>query len=192
MTLPTTKTGKAKVYPGRGVIINYIHYWTPHFRNPKVENKNVPVRFDPFNTGVAYAYVNKGWQRCLSAYYDVFNNRSEKEILIAPAEIKQMRKGLGRFQLNAKILAQFLLSVDAAENELILIQRQRDLEMKQILAHLDPCYSFPINHTESNAIKLLSGEVDNDNPEDFELRDAEDIDDEPPIDLSKLKTFGDY
>lgn len=191
MSLPTTKTGKSKVYPNAGVIINYIRYWTPHFRNSNIENKKIPVRFDPYDIGIAYAYLNGRWERCLSEYFDVFNNRTEKEILMATAEIRKRRKGQGRFNFNAKLLAQFLLSIDTTEDTLIALQRQKDFEMKRILNQADPSSIYQLSSAEQNTIKLFSGNSDqiiteNEVPE--ELMYIDDL----PIDTSKLRIFGDY
>jgi putative transposase len=192
MTLPTTKTGRSKVNPDFGVIINHIRYSTPHFRTARVVNEKIPVRFDPFDLGIAYSYVNGMWQRCLSDYYNVFHNRTEKEILLATAEIKELKKGRGRFNLNAKLLAQFLLGIDAAENQLILAQRQKDIEMKQILNQIDPYSNYMLSGAGVNTIKLLSAEP---NPyttgEVFDTFD-DSIDEEKPIDMSRLEIFGDY
>ena len=52
MTLPTTTKGTALVSPGKGVKINYLHYWSSVFRDPTVENTRVPVRYDPTTLGL--------------------------------------------------------------------------------------------------------------------------------------------
>ncbi|MGK7898908.1 MAG: TnsA endonuclease N-terminal domain-containing protein, partial [Xenococcus sp. (in: cyanobacteria)] len=55
LTLPTTQKGTAKVQPAHGVKIHYIYYWSNQFRDPEIENTLVPIRYDPFNVGIAYA-----------------------------------------------------------------------------------------------------------------------------------------
>ncbi|MHC5828421.1 MAG: Mu transposase C-terminal domain-containing protein, partial [Nostoc sp.] len=87
-TRPSTPKGKAKVQPGHGIKVNYIYYWSDAFRNPNVEKTDVPVRYDPFDMGVAYAYVEKRWVRCISQYYSTFVGRTEKEVLLAAQEIR--------------------------------------------------------------------------------------------------------
>ena len=62
-TLPTTAKGVAKVAPGRGVKVNQIYYWSDPFRNPAVEGTCVAVRYDPFDAGAAYAFVERQWVR---------------------------------------------------------------------------------------------------------------------------------
>lgn len=64
LTLPTTRKDIAKVISGQGVKINYFYYWSEILLHPENEEKNIPVRFDPFNVGIAYAYVNNYWVTC--------------------------------------------------------------------------------------------------------------------------------
>ncbi|MEC4813415.1 MAG: TnsA endonuclease N-terminal domain-containing protein [Scytonema sp. PMC 1069.18] len=92
LTLPTTKKGKALVQPGKGIKIDNKYYWHQIFRDPQVEKTLVNVRYDPFNAGVAYAYIQGLWVECISEYYPLFRGHSEKEIQLATAELKkQMR-----------------------------------------------------------------------------------------------------
>lgn len=77
-TLPTTSKGTAKIAPGRGVKIHNLYYWSDAFRAPDVEKQHVPVRYDPFDAGTAYAYVNKEWTECHSEYFAIFRGRSKR------------------------------------------------------------------------------------------------------------------
>ncbi len=54
-SLPTTRKGTAQVEPGRGVKIHSVYYWCDEFRPATVEYTQVPVRYDPFDIGRAYA-----------------------------------------------------------------------------------------------------------------------------------------
>ncbi|MGL4621957.1 MAG: Mu transposase C-terminal domain-containing protein, partial [Chroococcidiopsis sp.] len=66
-TLPSTPKGTTKVQPKIGVKINYLYYWSTDdsFLNPNIEGTSVPVRYDPFDVGTAYAYINGCWVRCI-------------------------------------------------------------------------------------------------------------------------------
>lgn len=131
-TRPSTPKGKAKVQPGHGIKVNYIYYWSDAFRNPNVEKTEVPVRYDPFDMGVAYAYVEKRWVRCISQYYSTFVGRTEKEVLLAAQEIRlYSKRNATSTNLNAKRLADFIASV--IEHEALLMQRLRDLENKVVI-----------------------------------------------------------
>jgi transposase InsO family protein len=69
LSLATTRKGAAKVEPGRGVRVNYLYYWSEAFRDPRVEETQVPIRYDPFNLGIAFAYVQGRWVQMYSEYY---------------------------------------------------------------------------------------------------------------------------
>jgi transposase InsO family protein len=127
-TLPTTKRGTANVSPGRGVIINRVHYWAEAFRDPTVENHDVAVRYDPFDIGTAYAFVKNRWTECHSEHYTVLQGRSEKEIMLASKELRRrsLLHSRERFTLTARKLADFLDSAEAEEK--CLLQRLRDRE----------------------------------------------------------------
>jgi hypothetical protein len=121
-TLPTTAKGTAKVYPGRGVKINRIYYWSDAFRHPDVEGKQVSVRFDPFDAGSSFAYVRGQWTKCLSEHSAILRGRSERELMLATDELRRrQRLPSGKFNFTATKLAHFLESVEAEE---ILLQQQ--------------------------------------------------------------------
>ncbi|KOP79915.1 Mu transposase C-terminal domain-containing protein [Cytobacillus solani] len=77
-TLPSPKPNERKVHPGQGIKLNYHYYMNDKFKNPKIENSMVRIRYDPFNIGEAYAYVNKQWEKCYSEYYSIVNGKTEK------------------------------------------------------------------------------------------------------------------
>jgi putative transposase len=131
LTLPTTAKGTAKVMPSRGVKINHVYYWCEAFRDPEVQREAVPVRYDPFDAGVAYAFVRKQWLQCHSEYYAVLKGRSEREIMLATNELHQRRRNHSAdFTVTARQLAEFLQSVEAEEK--LLAQRLRDWESKDV------------------------------------------------------------
>lgn len=134
-TLPTTTKGTAKVQTN-GVKINYIYYWCDDFSDPKVLNRQVPVRWDPWDTGVAYAYVNGRWVRCISEYYAAFKGRSEKEVRLLAEALRKRNKQHGRdFVVNAKKLAEFMLSVEG--EEIVHEQHVKDREIQPILRRIN-------------------------------------------------------
>jgi len=125
LTLPTTAKGTAKVIVSRGVKINHIYYWCDAFR--QVEGEIVPVRYDPFDAGTAYAFVGKQWLQCHSEHFGALKGRSEREIMLATTELHRRRRNhSSSFHITAQRLAAFLESVEA--EEVLLMQRQRDRE----------------------------------------------------------------
>jgi transposase InsO family protein len=135
LTLPTTRTGTAKLHPGRGVKIHYLYYWADAFVDPDAEGTQVPVRYDPFDAGLAYAFVKKRWVRCISEHHARFAGRSEREIQLASAELRRRQQLHGqRLPITARSLADFLASLEA--EEVVLEQRLRDAEAKEVVEPL--------------------------------------------------------
>jgi putative transposase len=131
-THPSPRSGQALIQPGKGIKLNYLYYWSDAFRHPEVERTRVSVRYDPFDVGVAYAYVQGRWVKCISQYYSVFSGRSERELLLASLEIKQQAKlTQTNSTISAKRLADFLSNVTA--HEALMLQRLRDLEGQNVL-----------------------------------------------------------
>lgn len=132
-TLPTTRKGTAKVTAGRGMKINHIYYWSEHFRNPVWEGAQVPVRYDPFDIGTAFAFVDRQWIECHSEHYASLHGHSEREVHLASEELRRRRQNhSGQFAVTASALADFLKSVE--QEEAILTQRLSDLEAKSLQA----------------------------------------------------------
>ncbi len=122
-TLPSTPKGSAMVSPGHGVKINYIYYWSEAMEDSKVQRQQVPVRFDPFDLGTAYAFIGGQWVQCHSDYYRIFQGRSEKELRIVSTELrtKNQERGL-QFQVTASRLAQAFQAVDSQESMLLQVR----------------------------------------------------------------------
>jgi transposase InsO family protein len=135
LTLPTTQKGTAKLRPGRGIKVNYLYYWSDAFLDPEVEGTQVPVRYDPFDAGVAYAFIRKRWVRCISEHHARFAGRSEREIQLASAELhRRHQRHHQQFRVTARQLADFLASVEG--EEVVLEQRVRDAEARTTLEPL--------------------------------------------------------
>jgi transposase InsO family protein len=170
ITLPATPKGKAKVMAGRGVKINHIYYWSTSFQAPGLENQQVPVRYDPFDAGTAYAFLEGRWVRCHSEYYTIFHGHSEKELMLASNELrKRQQRHSQALVITAKRLAGFLQSVEA--DELLMAQRLRDQEAQTARNSLSVVPSMPpssadvdgalmeANAVAANAETMKTGEV---------------------------------
>lgn len=115
--------------------INHLYYWSEHFRNPTWEAKQVAVRYDPFDIGTAYAFLDRQWVECHSEYYSVLHGHSERELHLASEELRKRHQNhSGQFAVTAKKLAEFLESVELEEE--ILTQRLSDLEARSL--HVQP------------------------------------------------------
>ncbi len=162
-TLPSTPKGTAKVQPSRGVKINYLYYWSidDSFLSPLIEGTNVPIRYDPFDMGTAYAYVRGHWVRCISEYYKSFHERSEKEVNLASLQLRRSKqKHAQRVTLSAKEKAIYL--EEAEGKEIMLLQRLHDLARMDVCALIE---GKPINKSEYYSFgrrKNNDAEVDDD------------------------------
>jgi putative transposase len=135
-THPSPRKPLAKVIPGRGVKVHYLFYWHEALRHPDVEGTSVPVRYDPFNVGRAYAYVRGQWVRCLSQYYATFQGHSEKELVVATELLRQQaRVHHHAAAITPRRLADFLAQVHAHER--LLVQRLRDQEARGVLERIN-------------------------------------------------------
>ncbi|MEH7459149.1 TnsA endonuclease N-terminal domain-containing protein [Bacillus sp. JJ1127] len=127
LTLPSAKSSETIVQTNRGVRINYLNYWNDEFKNPKIERDKVKVRYDPFNIGEAYAYVNKKWVKCISENYSVFNNLSEKELKYITAEIRKSKQlHSKRYTINAREIAGYLKKLENDEQFILLQEKIED------------------------------------------------------------------
>ncbi|MBR9663161.1 Mu transposase C-terminal domain-containing protein [Bacillus cereus] len=145
ITLPTTVKGVAKVQVGSGVKINYIYYWNDVFRDPGIENSKIPVRFDPYDLGVAYAFVNGKWVKCISQYYSTLKDRTEKELKIIASEIRKQNKNHSRtLNLNAKLIAGHIEMAESSEK--LFIQQIKDKEHKAMRVTEDNSVSLKMEY----------------------------------------------
>ena len=134
--LSTTKSGVATVVPNRGVKINYVYYWHYFLRRQEVENTQIPVRYDSWNLGIAYAYIQGQWINCIPSYYPNFNGRSERFITLISDELRALHKNdPKKFIVTASRIANYLHS--NKEQEHIIIERVRDLEVQELLSNLN-------------------------------------------------------
>ena len=134
-TLPAATRGTAKVIPGQGIKVHYLYYWCDLFRDPLVAKTRVAVRYDPFDAGTVFAFVQDRWVECHSEYYAVFQGRSERELMLASHEVRKRRQNhTQRFPVTARRLAEFMESVEAEEK--LLVQRLGDMEAKRVRSGL--------------------------------------------------------
>lgn len=143
---PKDQEGSRKVTQ-EGIKINYLYYWHSSFS--RIRNTKVQVKFDPFDITLAYAYVNGQWTKCHSRELRELQGHSEKELMIAAAELKKLNQ-LQNKQFNditGKKLAQFFSRIEMEEAALnpawhqakkaIQVQRQKDRELKQVHVQIE-------------------------------------------------------
>ena len=135
VSLASTRKQTAQVKPGRGVKINYVYYHAKAFDAREVHNKQVPVRYDPFNLGVAYAYVQGRWVQARSEHYLQLRGHTERELQLASAELRQQYQNHRRDAgITAKRLANFF--ADLSGHDTVLRQHWQDAEARDVFAQM--------------------------------------------------------
>lgn len=142
--LPTPAHGRMRKVQSSGVKVEHIYYWNDLMYRPDILGTLVSVRYDPFNVGVVYAYLDKIWVRCTSEHYSTFHNRTEQELQIVREELVASYRERGREirTLNARLLADFLERTTASER--LLRQQQRDDTMQVIRTNLAEPLPVPV------------------------------------------------
>jgi putative transposase len=127
-TRPSTRTGVVKIHQGRGITVNGLLYWHECMRSPTVFGQTVPVRYEPYNMGFAYAYIDGQWIECIADAFLQVHGRSEHEwnLILEEWREHQRQHNLKRVTLNGPRLAEFLRKLE--QDEAWQLQRQRDLE----------------------------------------------------------------
>lgn len=135
LTCPSTAKGTAKV-SAKGVKINYLYYRCISMDMPGILDSHLEVRYDPFNHGVAYVFLQNIWQKCYSEYYAIFQNYTEKQIRIASNHLRMKARLNGKkITVNAQNLATFLTSAEA--DSLLEMQRLHDAESAKAKAAIN-------------------------------------------------------
>jgi putative transposase len=127
-TRPTTRIGTVKIHPARGIRVNGLHYWHDSMRSALVSGQTVPVRYEPYDMGIVYAYINGQWLECIADAFASVHGCSEREwnLILDEWREQQRQHGQKRMTINGPLLAQFLQQLES--DEALLLQRQRDLE----------------------------------------------------------------
>ncbi|HEY0322536.1 MAG TPA: hypothetical protein VGC66_16390 [Pyrinomonadaceae bacterium] len=184
MTLPTTAKGTAKVQ-SNGVKINNRYFWTDDFKYSDVLGTTPPVRYDPWDAGISYAYVLGKWALCRSEKYAVFHGRSEREIMLASTILRQKDKLHGRNQsITTAKLAAFLQSIEA--QEVLLRQQLADLAGRTALEALQ-AYSGSFNPQ----VEPPTNRVDPALPIQASVQPSETFSEGAPQNLD-IQTYGDF
>ena len=148
LTLPSPAQGTTRiVQPSRGVKIGNIWYWCDAFRDPEIEKTAVDVKEDPFNASIAYAYVKGHWHQCISDHYSYLSGRTEKELKVISADLRQRKLGHAkRVEISDTELVEHLHSAELMEGEL-LKQRLQALENRTVIELIEG-RKIPLNTPE--------------------------------------------
>jgi putative transposase len=131
-TMPTSRSEKGKIQKGKGIKLFGHYYQNDLFASRELIGQSVPIRYDPFDIGVLYAFVQNQWLPCQSQFYAQLSGRSERELAIITAELRRSAQvDQESPNLSATRLAAFLEKAEG--HQAWLLQRQKDLESHPIL-----------------------------------------------------------
>ncbi len=125
-TLPTTRTGVAKLNKKGQVQLHHVIYKVPSPIPGRFNGTRVEVKYDPFDAGYILVRVGR-WVKCFSYYHShLFKGMSERLLRLASAELRAKNRASYRASktLNVGDLAAYLHSVDVTQA--VLMQRKRD------------------------------------------------------------------
>jgi putative transposase len=131
-TRPTTHTGHAKIHAARGITVNGLRYWNAAFQNREIAGASVPVRYEPYDMGVVYVFVQGQWLECIADDYAQVHGRSEREwhLILEEWRAHQRQHGKVRARINGPLQARFLETLEADER--VFLQQQRDYEERAL------------------------------------------------------------
>ena len=140
MLLALTPRGRTRrVHPSRGVVIDYLRYWNDDFEFGDVAD--VPVKVDPADCSVAYAYVRGTWVICrLADGAADLQGRSWRQIRLAVDALRaQYKRGRAARGINAAAIGRFLRESDLTGA--LARQIARDAESRSAPAVPQPDHS---------------------------------------------------
>ena len=134
-TCPAVHRGTATVTP-QGIKCNYRWFNCAEFGHPGVMGTKVPARYDPFNAGIAWAFVEGKWRMCMSEHYAIFSAYSERAIRFASERLHLMDRRSGQaILINAERLAHFLMGAEG--EEATAVQQLHDAEASSHRDHIN-------------------------------------------------------
>lgn len=128
-TCPSPRKGTARVQVD-GVKINYLYYSAPGFQ--AYLGRDIEVRYDPGNLGVAYAFVGGEWIRLTcTRHARLVWGLTERQLQAFTAEWRKQRSDVERERLKDSTLIQFLKKV--YDQQTVLVARRQAAEERQRL-----------------------------------------------------------
>src|SRR5229473_5380305 len=128
-TLPTSRSEKGMIRKGKGIKLFGHYYQNEVFASRELVRQSVPIRYDPFDIGILYAFVQNQWIPCKSQFYAILSGRSERELAIITAELRKAAQvDNASAGLSAARLAAFLAKAEG--HQALLLQHIRDLESR--------------------------------------------------------------
>lgn len=137
LTMPTTRKETAKYSPGRGFKVNNEYYRCMEVEEAEIEGGQLAVRYDPFNYGIAYAYIKDRWVMCFANNYHLLEGRTEREQALMSAE-KRMRdrrysRGIMDRAAQRALDHRADLEAEREQSEKLRLLRKKELENSAVI-----------------------------------------------------------
>jgi hypothetical protein len=132
LTLPTTPKCTAKNIQNKGVRINNEYYWNPILDEPDLLEKQLPVKYEPYDYTIAWIYARGRWVKCLSQEHYQLRGLTEAELRLLSAEraarnTEFSRKAGQRAEINAQgVIADQRKEKELRESLALLRGQQRE------------------------------------------------------------------
>jgi transposase InsO family protein len=187
LTLPPTRKGTAKNQVGKGVKIFSRYYWCDDLGKEEFEDKQLEVRFDPFNISIAYVFLKNRWVKCLSDRHLDLQGRTAREQKVISEE-ERRRERLFSQDMASRGIKRALKAMNDEKKEKELAEQLRILRRQQrenasILNAINGS-SFSADSRESAAASIDRGSPDDSRPQGSSLFSG--------IDTSKLGSLDTY
>jgi putative transposase len=141
MTLPTTRRGTAKNILNRGVKINNEYYRHPVLDERELLEKQLPVKYEPYDYSVAWVFVRDKWLKCLSQEHYQLRGLTESELRVRTTERSKRNSAFaGRLGERAEQNAKDAIEDQKREAELakeLALLRAKLREDAQVRAQID-------------------------------------------------------
>lgn len=141
MTLPTTDKGTGRNTLNKGVRIHNEYYYHPTLNERALLEKDLPVKYDPYDYSTAWVYVRDKWIKCLSQDHHQLRGITENELRIRSAEKGRRNTVFSRtLGERAEERARGVLEDQKREKELaarLAIVRAKEREDAQIRDQID-------------------------------------------------------
>ena len=171
-TMPTSRSEKGTIQKGKGIKLFGHYYQNEVFAARELAGQAVPIRYDPFDIGILYAFVQNQWIPCKSQFYAILSGRSERELAIITAELRKSAQGDEESRgLSAARLAALLSKAEG--HQALLLQRMKDQESRPIIDALagESRAASPVPR--KTLVKRLLGE-------------------RSPVNLAEVPVYGEY
>lgn len=128
LSCPTVgRTGLRTVDRQRGIKVhaNYF-YWCPEFRDPKLDGKKVPVRYDPWDISTVYVQINGRWVAAQCKALVHLGSLTEKERELFSEELRIQYRLSARQEPTMQQLTEFLRTFTPSSAKELQLERQRE------------------------------------------------------------------